>query len=93
MQNGEILTVYCDSRGPGKVAGIATDYGWTVRRSNPGGGEIFRTCPDRAWGPPSHLYNGNRVFPGGRGGRGVGLTPTPTNADVLERVEFYLYSP
>jgi len=21
--------------------------GWTVRGSNPGGGEIFRTCPDR----------------------------------------------
>jgi hypothetical protein len=25
--------------------------GWTVRGSNPGGGEIFRTCPDRPWGP------------------------------------------
>ena len=25
--------------------------GWTVQRSNPGGGEIFRTCPDRAWWP------------------------------------------
>jgi hypothetical protein len=22
------------------------------------GGEIFRTCPDRPWGPPSLLYNG-----------------------------------
>jgi hypothetical protein len=28
------------------------------------GGEIFRTCPDRPWGPPSLLYNGYRVFPG-----------------------------
>jgi len=27
--------------------------------------EIFRTCGDRAWGPPSLLYNGYRVFPGG----------------------------
>ena len=26
-------------------------------------------------GPPSLLYNGYRVFSGGRGGRGVGLTP------------------
>jgi hypothetical protein len=32
--------------------------GWTVRGSNPGGGEIFRTCPDRPWGLPSLLYNG-----------------------------------
>jgi hypothetical protein len=39
--------------------------GWTVRGSNPGGGEIFRTCPDRLWGPPSLLYNGYPVFPGG----------------------------
>jgi hypothetical protein len=38
--------------------------GWTVRGSNPDGGEIFRTRPDRPWGPPSHLYNGYRVFPG-----------------------------
>jgi hypothetical protein len=40
--------------------------GWTVRGSNPGGGEIFRTCPDRPWGPPSLLYNGFRDFPGGK---------------------------
>ena len=43
---------------------LATD--WTVRGSNPGEGEIFRTCPDRPWGPPSLLYNGYRVFPGGK---------------------------
>jgi hypothetical protein len=40
--------------------------GWTVRGSKPGGGEIFRTRPDRPWGPPSLLYNGHRVFPGGK---------------------------
>jgi len=40
--------------------------GLTVRGSNSGGGEIFRTCPDRPWGPPSLLYNGYRVFPGGK---------------------------
>jgi len=37
---------------------------WPVRRSNPVGGEIFRTCPDRPWGTLSLLYNGYRVFPG-----------------------------
>ena len=40
--------------------------GWTVRGSNPGGGEIFRTRPDRPWGPPSLLYNGYRIFPRGK---------------------------
>jgi hypothetical protein len=40
--------------------------GWTVRRPNPGGGEIFCTRPDRPWGPPSLLYNGYRVFLGGK---------------------------
>ena len=45
---------------------IYTRMGWTVWGSNPGGGEIFRTRPDRRWGPPSLLYNGYRVFPGGK---------------------------
>jgi hypothetical protein len=40
--------------------------GWTIRGSNPGGGEIFRTCPDRSWGPPGLLYSGYSVFPGGK---------------------------
>ena len=39
---------------------------WTVRGSNPGGSEIFRTSPDRPCGPPTRLYNGHRVFPGGK---------------------------
>ena len=51
--------------------------GWTFRGSNPGGGEIFRTCPDRPWGPPSPLYNGYRVFPGVKSGRSVRLAPHP----------------
>ena len=40
--------------------------GWTVWGSNTGEGEIFRSCSDRPWGPPSLLYNGYRVFPGGK---------------------------
>ena len=35
----------------------------TVRGSNPGSGDIFRTCPDRFWGPLSLVYNGYQVFP------------------------------
>ena len=51
--------------------------GWTVRWSNPGGGDIFSTHPDRPWGPPSLLCNGCRVsFPRvNRPGRGVDHTP------------------
>ena len=43
--------------------------GWTVWESNPGG--------DLSWGPPSLLYNGYRVFPGGRAARGVALITHP----------------
>ena len=40
---------------------------WTVRGSNPGGGEIFRTRLDRPWGPPISLYNGVLgLFPSGK---------------------------
>jgi hypothetical protein len=52
--------------GPSSVVGIATGYGLEGLGSNPGGGEIFRTCPDRPWDPPSLLYNGYRVFLGGK---------------------------
>jgi len=67
--------------------------GWTVRGSNPGGGEIFRTCPDRPWDPPSLLYKGYRVFPGGKERLGRDADPSPpSNAVGQERVELYLYS-
>jgi hypothetical protein len=39
--------------GPGSSVGIATGYGL----DGPGI-EIFRTRPDRPWGPPRLLYNG-----------------------------------
>jgi hypothetical protein len=72
-------TVPYEVRGRDSLVGIATHYGlgWTVRGSNPGGGEIFRSRPDRSWGPPSLLYNGYRVsFPGvKRPGRGVDHPP------------------
>jgi len=42
------------------------DTGWTVRGSNSGGGEIFRTCPDRPCGPTNLPYNEYRVFSVGK---------------------------
>ena len=63
---------------PASSVGIATGYGL----DGPGiesrwGSEIFRTCPDRPWGPPSLLYNGYRVFPEGkeRPGRDADSSP------------------
>jgi len=67
--------------------------GWTVRGSNPDGGKIFRTCPERTWGPSSLLYNGYRVFPEGKAAEAWRWTRTPSSVEVQERVELYLYSP
>jgi len=57
------------------------------------GGEIFLTRPDRPWGPPSLLYNGYRVFPGGKAAGAWRWPPTPSSVKVKERVEPYLFSP
>ena len=67
--------------------------GWTIRGSNPGGVEVFRTCPDRPWGPPRLMRNGHWVFSGvRRSGRGSDH-PLPSKCRRHERVELYLYSP
>ena len=82
--------------GPGSSVGIATELraGRSGDRIPVRGGEIFHTCPDRPWGPPSLLHNGYRVFPGGkeRSGRDADTSP-PSSAVGHERVELYLYSP
>jgi hypothetical protein len=58
----------------------------------PEGGGIFRTCPDRSWSPPSLLYSGYRVFPGGKAVGAWRLTKYPYSAEVKERVQLYLYT-
>jgi hypothetical protein len=64
--------------------------GWTVRGSNPRGGENFRTRPDRPRGTPSILCNWYRVIPWGKGVKAWRWPPTPSNAEVKERVDLYL---
>jgi hypothetical protein len=58
-----ILTPAYDIMGRDGSVGIATGYGLDGESR---WGEIFLTRPDRPWGPPGLLYNGYRVFPGGK---------------------------
>ena len=83
--NKKKKNIYIYIYGPRSSVGIATDYGLEGPVSNPGGDEIFRTCLDRPWGLPSLLYNGYRVFPGGklRPGRAADHSP-PSSAAVME---------
>jgi len=72
---------------------VATRYGL----DGPGiesrcGNEIFRTHPERPWGPPSLLYNGYRVFPGVKAAGAWRLPPTPSSVEVEEREKLYPYS-
>ena len=48
----------------------------TVRGSDSGGSEIFRTCPDPPWGPTRLLYNEYRVFPEGKDRPGLDADPS-----------------
>ena len=64
--------------GAGSSVGIVTAYGLDGPRIESRWGEIFRTSPDRAWGPPSLLYNGYRVFPGGKVLPGHKADPSPS---------------
>jgi len=58
--------------------------GWTVRDRIPVGMR-FSAHPDWPWGPPSLLYNGYQVFPGGKvqPGRAADHSP-PSSAAIME---------
>jgi hypothetical protein len=72
-------------RGPGIVVGIATGYGVDGPgiESRWGGGEIFRTCPNRPWGPTSILYNWYRLFPRGKERPGRDADRSPSSSAVV----------
>jgi hypothetical protein len=70
------------------LVGKATRYGLDDPGSNPAGNDVIRTRPDRPWGSPNLLYKKYPVSSPGYSGRGVALTtPTPSSAEVKERVE------
>jgi hypothetical protein len=53
--------------GRDSAVGIATHFRLDGRRiESRWGGEIFRTRADRPWDSPILLYNGYRVFRGGK---------------------------
>jgi hypothetical protein len=80
--------------GPGSSVGIATGYGEGGPGIKSRWGEIFRTCPDRPWGPPNLLYNGYRIFLGGRKRPGCNADPSTLLVPKSKnRVRLYLRSP
>jgi hypothetical protein len=83
VQVGIIIYVLCPKNGPGSSVGIATGYGLDSPGIESRWGEIFRTWPDRPWGPPSLLYNGYRVFPGGKERPGRDADPLPPPSAVV----------
>jgi hypothetical protein len=68
---------YVKLLGPGSSVSIAIDYGLDGPGIESRWDEIFRTCPDQSWGPPSLLYNGYRVFPGVKERPGRDTNPSP----------------
>jgi hypothetical protein len=77
---------YCIGGSRDSVAGITTLYGLEGLGMESWWGEIFRTYSDRLQSPPSLLYNGYRVFPGGKNGRGVMLSPHPLIVPKLRKI-------
>jgi hypothetical protein len=71
------------------AVGTATRYGVNGPRIESRWGEIFRTRPDRPWGPPSLLYNGYRDFPGSRAAGAWLCSPSGLSWSVLGRILLY----
>jgi len=61
--------------GPSSSVSIATDYRLEGPGSNPGGDRIFR--------PSSLLYNGYRVFPGGKVQLGHAADHSPPSSAMI----------
>jgi hypothetical protein len=76
-----LLSGIGQKHGPGQL----TRYSDLLRVGGSGdqvpvGGEIFCTCPDRPWGPPSFLYNG---YLGGRKRPGRDADPLPLSSTEI----------
>ena len=89
LLNTEVHTYMCRD---GSV-GIATRYGLDGPAIESRWGASFSAHIRTGRGaPPNILNNGYRVFPGGKVAGAWPWPPTPSRAEVKERVEQYLYS-
>jgi hypothetical protein len=90
-----LFNMYLDFCGPGSSVGIATGYGLDGPRiESRWDARFFAPVQTGPGGPPSLLYNGYWVFPGGKKRPGRDADPShPSSADGHERVDIYLYSP
>ena len=80
--------------GPSSVVGIMTGYGLDGLGNESRWGRDFPHLSRPTLGPTRYLYNGYRVFPGGKEWPGRDADPLPPSSAVgHERVELYLYSP
>jgi hypothetical protein len=75
--------------GPDSSVGIATDYGLDGPGIESWWGRDLPACQGRPWGPPSLLYNGYRVFLGGKElpGRAADHSP-PSSAEVMQEYSY-----
>ena len=93
LAGAALNALYCNIMvGQDSSVGTPTRYG--AGRSGdriPVGGEIFRACPDRPWGPPSFLYIRYRVFPGGKAAGAWRWPRTTSSAEAEGIVELYFY--
>ena len=85
-------SVYITVGGRDSSVGIATRYGLDGPGIESRWGWDFNHPSRPPWGPPSLLYNGYRVFPGGKAA-GADADPQPPSAEVLNWVQLYLYPP
>jgi hypothetical protein len=76
------------------VIGIATAYGLDGPGIESRWGRDFPHLSRPGWGPPTLVYNGYQVFPGGKVRPAHDADPSPpSSTEVENRVELYLYSP
>ena len=81
--NGEIVLVKLTDSGPGSSVGIATGYGLDGPGIESWRGRDFPHLSRRTLDPSSLLYNGYRVFPGGKERPRCDADPSPPSSAVV----------
>jgi hypothetical protein len=77
------FTILSLQQGPASLVGIATGYGLDGPGIESQWGRDFSHLSRPPRGPPSLLYNGYRVFPGGKERPGRDAAPSPPSSAVV----------